>query len=78
MTFRHEIVLSPLGRFVPFFFRQDDYDDGVQTLYVWRWGRLSIEKWYWPGERHELYYKLKDVLPRKHLYAAVTKLARRL
>lgn len=40
-----------LGFLVPFTFVQDDYKYGIQCLYVYRWGRLTVEQWLWPDHR---------------------------
>ena len=68
-----------LGWLIPFHFIQDDYDDGQQVLYVYRWGRVTREVWFWPDYRdHEVYYRASDAgMNRRNLYRLITAEARR-
>lgn len=48
-----------LGFIIPFYFIQDDYDDGIQTLTVFRFGKSTIEKRVWENFDHNYYYSFK-------------------
>lgn len=70
-----------LGFLVPFNFVQDDYDDSIQTLYVWRWGRLTIERYRWPSYHDvEILDRLrkKGMINRKQLYKVILAEAKRI
>jgi hypothetical protein len=59
--FYHNIVWWYNRNLSPFWFCQDDYRGGIQTLYVWRFGQLMIEHWDWgPNNDHSFYYGLQD------------------
>lgn len=55
---------------MPFWFVQDDYRDGVQTLIVYRWGQVSVERWDWGREYGYDHYEalLKKGATKSELY----------
>jgi len=69
-----------LGFLVPFNFSQDDYDDGIQVLIVWRFGKRSTEKYRWSGLNHDIYYRLHDShqFSKKEIYKAIQIFAKRI
>lgn len=70
-----------LGWTIPFDYVQDDYDDGIQTLYVRRWGCSELERWRWPSYRDVgILDRLKDsgVTSRRQLYAVIGVEARKI
>ena len=66
------------GWLIPFHFIQDDYDDGQQVLYVYRWGRVTREVWLWPDYRDfDVYYRASNAgMNRRNLYKLITAEAR--
>jgi len=72
---------NKMGFLVPFDYAQDDCDDGIQTLYVWRWGVLKVERYRWPHYRDiDILDRLKKIgmVNRYHLYKVIQAEARKL
>lgn len=64
-----------LGFLVPFDYSQDGYDDGLQTIYVRRWGVTKKEIWKWPEFRDiEILDRLrkKGMIKRRDLYRVIS------
>ena len=73
--------LHRLGFLVPFNYAQDDYDDGIQTLIVWRWGRKTVERYRWPSYRDiDILDRLRKrgMINRKQLYKVIQAEAKRI
>lgn len=78
--FQRWLMSHKMGFLIPFTYSQDDYSYGCQTLYVRRWGKLTIEKWQWPEYRdHEILDRLKKigVINRWQLYQVIRSEAKR-
>ena len=68
-----------LGWIIPFYFYQDDYDDGIQRLSVYRWGKYSGEVYQWINYNHDHYYAVSATyfLSRKQLYTFINIMSKR-
>jgi hypothetical protein len=72
---------NKLGFLVPFTYAVDDYDDGLQTLTVWRWGKKTVERYQWPHYRDvEILDRLRKrgMINRRQLYRVILAEARRI
>ena len=65
---------------VPFYYSQDDYDDGIQTLDVWRFGKYTEEKYQWFRYEHDLYYKMSEsnLFNKREMYKFINTISKRI
>lgn len=73
------LLRHKLGFLVPFMYMQDDYHSGVQTLYVYRWGVLTVEYWQWNVNSEDFHkldrLKRKGVINQSILYKFISVMA---
>lgn len=72
--FKRWLIRHKLGFLVPFYYTQDNYSNSIQFLYVYRFGKLRIEKWRWPNYRDSDILdrvKKKGIINQKTLYKII-------
>lgn len=71
---RHTPILRCL---LPFDMGQEDYDNGLQTIWITEWGKTRWEIWRWPPYRdRDICSRLWHRLSRRTIYAIIQSEAR--
>lgn len=56
----HKLIKYKLMWIIPFYYSQDGYDDGIQIIDTWTWGKYKEKRFQWFRYEHDIFYKMSD------------------